>query len=549
MSTAFDNNGNTLTDDHRNTPVYDAWNRLISITNGSTVLVEYAYDGLGRRVFESPNNANPTQLYYSDQNQVLEEDTGSAPAALSAQYVWSPVYVNAMIYRDYKFVGGSGSTAFTLNERTYVLQDANYNVTALVSEHASDPTNDTTADTNMDGFVDVTDQGALATNYGHYVIGGAANGDFNGDGVVDVTDLGIFGNTRGDGYANTETIVWRVSERLVYDAYGASTFVRADWTPSTFHWNAAASSLTFTPHDFLAWSYTFQGGRENMDTGTVQFGARIYSVSMMRWLTAEPSLGTPYVDGMNLYKSFGDNPINNTDATGLFAPHVHIEMTQGVLHQFSGMDGWAKFHIIAANWGTDIFHFFNPEYHAQTNPFGPWVDLTKQEMKVIVTTEYHGFPDKDKVAHEMGRVLHGLQDFYSHTDWIEGNNEKMLNVYRQYPNNDSAKSFLVNAKPGHGVGATLDMDQLYSGAIMGALNGVIAYEGGTNPFAQDAHNLFSADDKGEGRDLHTDWFHHTFGYAGAFDDARNTAQTQTMQFVTWARDHMTCSMRKAIFNS
>src|SRR5262249_14076884 len=58
------------------------------------------------------------------QNQVVEERVSGAA---KAQYVWSPVYVGALIYRD-RDTDGNG----TLEERLWVEQDANWNVTALV---------------------------------------------------------------------------------------------------------------------------------------------------------------------------------------------------------------------------------------------------------------------------------------------------------------------------------------------------------------------------------------------------------------------------------
>jgi YD repeat-containing protein len=57
-------------------------------------------------------------VYFSQQWQALEEDVGGA---MQDQYVWSPVYVDALIERD---VGG---------QRLYVLQDANFNVTSVVN--------------------------------------------------------------------------------------------------------------------------------------------------------------------------------------------------------------------------------------------------------------------------------------------------------------------------------------------------------------------------------------------------------------------------------
>src|SRR5262249_8676697 len=46
----YDGNGNTPTDQSGNTLVYDAWNRLVQVKQGSTVLGSYGYDALNRRV-------------------------------------------------------------------------------------------------------------------------------------------------------------------------------------------------------------------------------------------------------------------------------------------------------------------------------------------------------------------------------------------------------------------------------------------------------------------------------------------------------------------
>jgi RHS repeat-associated protein len=105
--------------------VYDAWNRLVTVKNsGGTTLETFSYDGLNRRVTQTASGTT-TDLYYSKDWQVLEEMVGGAA---TARYVWSPVYVNAMVLRD--FATGSPGT---LNQRLWVQQDANWNVTALVN--------------------------------------------------------------------------------------------------------------------------------------------------------------------------------------------------------------------------------------------------------------------------------------------------------------------------------------------------------------------------------------------------------------------------------
>jgi RHS repeat-associated protein len=120
----FDNNGNLTKDQNGNTLVYDAWGRLVQVKNSSNaVIASYNYDALGRRIVETESGTT-TDLYYSSQWQVLEERVGGAA---TAQNVWSPVYVDVLVERDRSVNGG------TLNERLWVQQDADYNVTALVN--------------------------------------------------------------------------------------------------------------------------------------------------------------------------------------------------------------------------------------------------------------------------------------------------------------------------------------------------------------------------------------------------------------------------------
>ena len=121
---AYDNNGNLTTDDHGYTLKYDAWNRLVCVSNGGTTLSTYAFDGAGRRI--TANNGTASELYYSG-TQIVEVRQGGAVAE---QDVWSPVYVNALVARD-TFAGG------TFSERLYMTADANFNVTGVFNTSGS----------------------------------------------------------------------------------------------------------------------------------------------------------------------------------------------------------------------------------------------------------------------------------------------------------------------------------------------------------------------------------------------------------------------------
>ncbi|MDY3560569.1 hypothetical protein R5W23_001813 [Gemmata sp. JC673] len=103
----YDANGNMTGDETGRQFVYDAWNRLVAVkSSGGTTLKTYAYDGLNRRATETiAATSVTTDLYYSDQWQVLEERVGGNTVE---GYVWSPVYADAMILRG-RDTDGNGS--------------------------------------------------------------------------------------------------------------------------------------------------------------------------------------------------------------------------------------------------------------------------------------------------------------------------------------------------------------------------------------------------------------------------------------------------------
>ncbi|MEM7395336.1 MAG: RHS repeat-associated core domain-containing protein, partial [Verrucomicrobiota bacterium] len=128
---AYDAAGNTTSlprpDDLTNsyTAVYDAWNRLVRLSDGSDPVTEYDYDGRGyritRRSYTDGNLDETRELYYSSRWQVLEERVGGS---VKEHYVWG-LNINGLIVRD-RDVGGAG-----FDERLYVLQDALFSVAAV----------------------------------------------------------------------------------------------------------------------------------------------------------------------------------------------------------------------------------------------------------------------------------------------------------------------------------------------------------------------------------------------------------------------------------
>jgi RHS repeat-associated protein len=107
---------------------------------GSPVPIgDYAYDGLHRRIsrtmYVSGSIDFSRRMYYSQQWQVLEERQYEDPNWLpNKQYVWGIRYIDELILRDQDT---SSPLNGTLNTRHYALQDANFNVVAIVGSTGS----------------------------------------------------------------------------------------------------------------------------------------------------------------------------------------------------------------------------------------------------------------------------------------------------------------------------------------------------------------------------------------------------------------------------
>ncbi len=129
---AYDDNGNMLNDTDGHKFIYDAWNRLVEVTDSDGNFIEaFTYDGLGRRTqewFIQEIDLEPTDLYYDSRWQILDEmfeqDT------TNVRNVWSPTYVNALVIRERNTDIYSDST---YDERLYFTYDANYSTTSIIA--------------------------------------------------------------------------------------------------------------------------------------------------------------------------------------------------------------------------------------------------------------------------------------------------------------------------------------------------------------------------------------------------------------------------------
>jgi RHS repeat-associated protein len=120
---------------------YDAWNRLVSVidpaVHASNPIAKFQYDGLNRRIvktLDANGDTSPNEIrhfYYNEQWQVLEERLeagGTIDPDPINQYVWNPEYVDSLAMRYWDHDASGGPDTYH-----YYLQDANYNVTAIVN--------------------------------------------------------------------------------------------------------------------------------------------------------------------------------------------------------------------------------------------------------------------------------------------------------------------------------------------------------------------------------------------------------------------------------
>ncbi|MCX7386430.1 MAG: hypothetical protein NTX48_07160 [Planctomycetales bacterium] len=108
---------------------YDAWNRLVLITNGTQKVSEHVYDARGYRIrkdtYTSGTLTEARHYYYTPGWQCVEERIGTTTTA-ERQFVWGLRYIDDLILRD-RSTANNG----TINERRYAMQDGNWNTVAI----------------------------------------------------------------------------------------------------------------------------------------------------------------------------------------------------------------------------------------------------------------------------------------------------------------------------------------------------------------------------------------------------------------------------------
>ena len=107
---------------------------MVASHDTTDTLARYQWDGLGRRIVVEAYDGGvldeTRHYYYTQAHQIIEVRVdGTAAGDLHEQYVWGIRYVDELVLRD-RDTTGNGS----VDERLYALQDANFNVVAIVDD-------------------------------------------------------------------------------------------------------------------------------------------------------------------------------------------------------------------------------------------------------------------------------------------------------------------------------------------------------------------------------------------------------------------------------
>jgi RHS repeat-associated protein len=134
VAPAYDAAGNMTTMPQPGTPtssygaIYDAWNRLVTITDAGNNLQKYQYDARNFRTqiltYTAGVLSETRHCYFTSGWRNIEERVDAGTTA-ERQFVWGVRYIDDLVLRDRS------------SERLYAMQDANWNVTSIANSSAT----------------------------------------------------------------------------------------------------------------------------------------------------------------------------------------------------------------------------------------------------------------------------------------------------------------------------------------------------------------------------------------------------------------------------
>ena len=174
------------------TPDFSSWNVIARDAQESYADITFGPDG---KLYASTYENDGVVRYdvaTGEAEEFIASDNGVVD--LLASLMFHPVTGNLLVssYRTDQILDFDGDTGAYIGE--FAVIDQAWCISMAPGEDFTEPV---PGDANGDGYVDVSDLGILATNYGAGGGFGWEDADFTGDGFVDVSDLGILATAYG----------------------------------------------------------------------------------------------------------------------------------------------------------------------------------------------------------------------------------------------------------------------------------------------------------------------------------------------------------------
>jgi len=163
------------------------------------------------------------------------------------------------------------------------------------------------------------------------------------------------------------------------------------------------------------------------ESGLVYYGYRYYISATGRWLNRDPMSENW---GLNLYCMLDGDSVNGVDVLGLFKPGVHHRITVNALKN-RGLGEKCIATVAVACVAQDAgavkgltggyrnLPFFDPLNHGDDNRIPETITRIGERMTAIKSSLCQDCKEIYEALEAFGRILHGLQDLYAHSTYVE----------------------------------------------------------------------------------------------------------------------------------
>jgi RHS repeat-associated protein len=283
---------------------WDAWNRLVKVsTPTGTVVAEYAYDGITRRVLKRAAGVS-THYYYNSQWRPVEERE-EAVSEVSATYDWG------IRYRD------------DLVRRTKLLAPPNPGSSSSSGEGSSGGSGSGPLPSSGSGSAEGSSAGSpLPASSSALEASWDPNSVFEGSSGEGSFSSASAGSIASSGSSSGSVPRSPVTHYALHDYYNVTAITDIGGAVvERYGYSAFGDTRYMTPGfvdrtgSFYEWDLLFKAQFRDEETGYYNYGYRYYVALLGRWINRDP---IEEKGGINLYAFTGNNPANHTDHLGLY---------------------------------------------------------------------------------------------------------------------------------------------------------------------------------------------------------------------------------------